>query len=218
MRKLHHIAPFLRQRAIIVLQEVRGSRQLLIESLKQVTSEYDVHFCAAPLHEDGSPAGYGGVAVLVPHSAADVIAALTAEDRPQQWQDIVVPGRVQVVHIHNPMSNASMRIMNVHNFDFTAPQLAATAAAWHAAACWAAEDVENRTFIAIGDFNLNATQTASYIHPAPGQARRPAVRYRQHPRQWKDMFDDQMVEVTSELPTRYDKTTDTATCIDRAFV
>ncbi|CAK0857595.1 unnamed protein product [Prorocentrum cordatum] len=170
------------------------------------------NMCTTTSTDKNSPAGCGGAAVLAPNSAADAIAALPAEDWPQQWQNIAAPGRARVIHVNSPMSNKSMRIINAYNFDLTAT----TAAARHAAACWAAEDVENRSFIAIGDFQLNATQTASYFHPAPWQARRPAARHRQHPRQWKDTLDDQMVEVTSEPPTRCDKMTDTATCTVRA--
>ena len=94
----------------------------------------------------------------------------------------------------NPTTGKALRIMNVHNFDLSQQQLARAAGAWHSAACWAAELVEARTFVAIGDFNLNAAATASYVRPEAGQATRTATRYRQHPRQWQDMFDDQMVD------------------------
>eukprot|EP00959_Pyramimonas_sp_CCMP1952_P041733 872725-Pyramimonas_sp.AAC.1 len=58
-RKAKHVQSFLRQWAVIVLQKVRGSHQLLPESTSTVAIDYAVHVSAMPPRADGSSAGRG---------------------------------------------------------------------------------------------------------------------------------------------------------------
>ncbi|CAK0879237.1 unnamed protein product, partial [Prorocentrum cordatum] len=213
-RKVNMVVEHLRQRSIVLVQEVHG----FTETLQNYLNQYSIHYKMYS-STTGRP-GAGGIAILIPWHDHRTIAAAGTAALPQIQSRELEPGRAAVTTITNPKTQRAIKIMNIHNYDLTELGKDRIRRAWRDAAHWAHEDPMKRTFVAAGDFNMTDVPAESLLYPRPRQAQRSdASRANRSEPFWRDIFaNPNMLEVCSPLPTHFTKDSGTLRTIDRIFV
>ncbi|CAK0881490.1 unnamed protein product, partial [Prorocentrum cordatum] len=82
---------------------------------------------------------------------------------------VLVPGRVAQLSIKHPELRYQMRVMNVHNYNISPTDKTVINNKWMENLQWASSNHLERTFFAIGDFNIREGVPLSNDHPLPDQ-------------------------------------------------
>ena len=208
----------MRQQCVIVLQEVHGSEALLRTWVDTQPYPYKLFFSEFKIPEGQTDCATGGVATLVPWFTPMQLEQLTPQQLPIMTPGVLVPGRVQTLAITNAVTRNTIVIMNVHNHDICAADREKIRHDWTLHRTWAEQNYRTRTFIAIGDFNTASRPPNSFLQPQPQRARLSLDNNaRQQQPFWKSLFDT-MLEIETDMPTRFNKSDFTASAIDRIFV
>eukprot|EP00959_Pyramimonas_sp_CCMP1952_P292097 6108939-Pyramimonas_sp.AAC.1 len=101
----------MRQRFLIVLQEVRGDELRLQRLIDDTPYSYDCYM-------SGFDVAAGGVAFLVPGHPQHL--PVPAELKPTCVLLPIVPGRVAALHISSPAHEYTMCILSIHNHNLSA--------------------------------------------------------------------------------------------------
>ena len=214
-RKQAALSKHMRQRHVILLQEVHGSEALLRTWVDTQPYPYKLFFSEFVEPDDGEHRpGTGGVATLVPWLTPTQLEFIPQAQLPIFGHEEIVKGRVQVIAITNSVTRNSLVLMNVHNHDIDARGRDRVQRAWHQHRTWAELNYQHRTFIAMGDFNTASRPPNSFFQPQPQHARLALDNSaRQQQPFWKALFDS-MLEIESDLPTLFNKSDYTASAID----
>ncbi|CAK0836026.1 unnamed protein product [Prorocentrum cordatum] len=208
-RKVAFLSSHMRAGAVILIQEVHGSEDALKVFCQRQPQRDLFSLTAGPPPRRGwrclpGPA-VGGAA---PSCAARALSF-----------DIVVPGRVALLSVSDPLAQRSRKILNAHNFDLSADDFAAAEQSWRDGLAWAAGNHLRPIFIGAGDFNIAGRPTVSQRYPAAGGAwrLRPDQRCQLRQPAWRRLS-GAALEVEAQWPTRYDKASQQLSVIDRIFL
>ncbi|CAK0838174.1 unnamed protein product, partial [Prorocentrum cordatum] len=209
--KMNKLVSFMRKKAVILLQECRGTLPKLQAAIATYPYPYKIFY-------NHLSQKAGGTAFLVPLADRD-------QEDPQVHFDhqILAAGRVALLTIYNSADNFTMKILNVHNFELDIVAQSKIAHSWKEMVQWNIESPVTRAFVAAGDFNVKSGPTRSYTDPvsrtfSPGTLPAETARGTQ-PLQafWERLF-AMVTEISTDCPTHYCRDTSTAATLDRFFI
>ncbi|CAK0878916.1 unnamed protein product, partial [Prorocentrum cordatum] len=133
--------------------------------------------------------------------------------------DIVAAGRAALLTITDCTGKCSMQIFNIHNYDLKPHEFTAVQRTWSSGLALARRDSLPRIFLGVGDFNIANRPPVSQRAPTDTTAWRLRPDHRCQLRQpaWRRLF-AAALEVESQWPTHYDKSSKQLSTIDRIFL